>query len=441
MSNLLKKSTNYLIVFFAFVLVSFSTIETFREGGLYNAIGIFIHSGVLHYKFFTPFELIIFLLLLNLLINYKVKFKFKNGLFLFAFLAFLIRMFNPNADSLNPIFGLPLLSNISEYAFLFLLLVFISLPLFLSQTVLKSIFKYAVIFAVIKSIYLIIIYFFGKVTTVRWGNYAVILDEPDTQVLFSFLGSMMFTLFLIHNKRKYLLISLLLLGITFMSVQRSTVLPGLFSVFIIIITSLLVRIPLIAKRTLAIISLSLLFILFFFVTETFSDSKFSFAMNRFISAIVAKEEVQHTAFSDTGHKEQSIITFLSAIENNVFFGVGYGRSDDLFLKGQTANIHNAYAGIWAHHGIISLLFYLTILLIIIRRTIKLVSVTNRSNFRFFLPKLAASFYLIGYYFSAWFTPEGVFNNFRWQVFWVMILMFVTNYSVNSNRKIIHERKY
>ncbi len=437
MNKNLEKSTINRIILFSFVLVFFSTTAVPREGNFYNDIGKFFHTGLFHIKFFTPFELIVIILLFNLFNIYIVQIKVK-FLFVFAFLVYLIRMFNPNSDTLNPIFGLPLLSNISEYTFLFLLLVFVNLSTNLSKIVIEKIYNYTLVFSTIRAIILIIVYYFGNVTTVRWGKYSVILDEIDTQFLFSFMGAMVLVFFLLEKKRNYFYVFLLLMGITFLSVQRTTALPGLISVFFIILFSLVKRIPVIALKSFAIPIL--VFIAIVFSAIQFPDSKIAFAMNRFLGT-VQQSETQRKEFSDTGHFEQSALTFAAAVKENVFFGVGYGKFDNLYLEGQTVNIHNAYASTWAHHGILSLVFYLTIIIIVIRKTIKLMYFTNKHNYKYYLPKLAASLYLLGYFFVAWFAVEGVFNAIRNQVFWLLIFIFITNDPETSKNKIIYERNY
>jgi len=439
MNKLLKKSTNYFIIFFSFVLVFFSTISTFREGNWYNDIGNFFHSGIGHPKFFTPFVLIVLLLMSNLLLNYKVKLKFTNGLFIFAILTYIFRMANPNAETVNPVFGLPLFSNINEYTFLFLLLVLVSLQGNLKTNVLEKIFRYVLIFSLIRSIILLILYFTNSITTVRWDSYSVILDEPDNQFLFSFLGAMAFSFYLVTKRKKYFYVSTMLLGIVFMSVQRSTFLPGFISIFFVLLVSIIKKIPTIFGKSITIIILG--FMLFEFTMIQFPESKLAFATNRYMGAVVQSMNAKSKAFSDTGHFEQSALTIASVLQDSPLFGVGYGNFDNLYLYGQTTNIHNAYAAIWAHHGIFSLLFYLFFLYIIVKCSFRFIRTIDKTNYSYYLPKIAASFYLVGYFSIAWFTPEGILNEFRFQVFWMLIFTYITIGPITSNNKIRYERNY
>lgn len=177
---MLKKSTLHIIQFFSFVLVVFSTYSlVIEETGFYYRIGRFFHSGFIHAKFFTPFEILFLLLLFNILNYYKFKLRFTNGILLFAFIAYATRMINPNSETSNPILGMPLLSNLSEYLFLFTILVLVSMPATLCKIVLERIFRYVLMFSVIKAIIIVVMYFTGIISFVRF-NYVLMLPEIDT---------------------------------------------------------------------------------------------------------------------------------------------------------------------------------------------------------------------------------------------------------------------
>ena len=166
---------------------------------------------------------------------------------------------------------------------------------------------------------------------------------------------MLFVQYLLKPKIKYLLISVMLIAISFFSMQRASTLPGIMAIFLISLIGIFKGIPVASRRSLAVLSTGIFIISI--ITIEFPDSKLVFAMNRYIGITEEEEEVEQSAFSDTGHREQALLTFYSAWKEKTFWGLGYGKTDQLYLEGQTGNIHNAYASIWAHQGIVSVLFY------------------------------------------------------------------------------------
>ena len=430
--NKLYNSTNYIIYALAFVLVFFSTISRmWYKTGFYYDIGKFFHTGFMHRAFFSPFELIILLLLINIILNYQFNFKFSHGLVIFAFITYFFRMLNPNADPSNPVLGMPLFSNLGEYLLIFLLVVFLSLPSSLFLKIAEKLFVATVSLSIVRIFFLLIMFFSGQAQMIRWGSYAVIIDEPDTQLLFAFIGAICYALYLLSSRKKYLLASVLILGVTFLSGQRSTALPGLIAVFLISLFVFLKRLPTLAARSALIITI--MFALLSVVVIQLPESKVSFAINRFIGATIQKQDADRVEFSDTGHREQSVQVFQSILSEKPFWGLGYGRSDEMYLEGQTSDIHNAYAGIWLRHDIITLLFYLFLVVVLIKESYSLLSLTTQRNFQTYLVSILASFYLFGYFFAIWFMPDTFLATFRMQLFYFMIILFV----VHSNKVIHH----
>jgi O-antigen ligase len=421
---MLHKSTIRIIQIFSFVFGVFTTHSVLTDKtDLYHFAGRFFHKGLFHASFFTPFEIIWILLLVNLIANYRFIVKLNNPLLWFAFIAFAIRMINPNSETLNPILGMPLLSNLAELIFLFTFIVFIGLPIHVSKSVLEKMFYFTMIFAVIKGIILVAAYFAGFITTLRY-QFAVILPETDNQMLFSFLGAMSFTLYLINQRSKYLFISLLFIGITFLSMQRSTALTGMIAIFLLLIFIAYKKLPMVTGKALLIA----IFLIagFQIVLTQIPDSKLAMVTHRYIGITKSAYEVDDRFFSDTGHREQSIETFLDVMQDNPFWGHGYGNIHErLFLTGQSTEIHNNFARIWAQHGIVTLLFYITVLIVIIRNCLRLMLIIARHNFKEYLMPLTVGFYLIGYFLAAWVSSGNLFfGHSRSLLFWFPMFLYL-----------------
>lgn len=424
---MLKKSTIRIIQLFSFVMVTFSTHSLFvQERGLYAGFGRFIHSGFIRPKFFTPFEIIFIVLLFNILNNYKVRLKFNSGLLLFAFIAYFIRMINPNAETSISILGMSLLTDLDEYIFLFMIVVLISIPPYLCKLLIEKIFKYVLIFSIIKAIIIVIMYFSGAINVFRF-DYAVMLPEPDTQFLFAFLGAAVFTLYLLTRENRFLLFSVLFFAIVTFSMQRITTLTGLIAIFLLMMFAFFKVLPMSARKSVMIIGLLLVF--FQISLTQFADTKIAFTINRYMGVVKEKDKTTDVAFSDTGHREQSITVFLSVVKDKPFWGIGYGRTKDrLYLKGQTSNIHNTYATLWAQHGIVTLLFFLFIFVLIMKHCLKLMYKINKYNYREYIIYLLVGFYLFAYFVAAWVNSGNVFMYFRFQVFWFLMFIYLTRCS-------------
>ena len=426
---IIKKNTRLLIILVSFILVfiCWSQLETHSLNQ--EQLRDFFWKGILHPRLFSLFEIIVIVLCLNLIINYKyTSLKITNFLFLFAFIAFVFRIINPNTGDVFKLFGLPLLSSISDYLFLFMLLTFLSISKNLLKKVLDSLFYYVFVFSTISLIFLLTKYIFAMSTITRFGNISLTLNEPETQFLFSFLGAISFSIYLIYKKNKFLYFAILFLLVTFLSLQRSTFIPGLLAIIFVAFTIILKGIPRLISNSfkLTLAAIFLLLSVFAFAPE----SNFSFAINRMIGMSKSTEEARNIAFSDTGHWGQANLVFASILKQSPFWGIGYGNwKEDMYLEGQSSLIHNAYASIWKEHGIITLLFYLFIILVVVRHTIRIIKIINVSNYKKYLIKLTACFYFLGYCFTGWFTLGSAFTFIRAQVFWLPIFIFIIRYPI------------
>jgi len=161
----------------------------------------------------------------------------------------------------------------------------------------------------------------------------------------------------------------------------------------------------------------------------------AFTINRYLGIAKNTNDVSDLAFSDTGHKEQAFAVFASVMKTKPFWGIGYGKTNErLYLEGQSTNIHNTYATLWAQHGIITLLFYMFIFGQIIKYTLKLVSKLNRDNFSRYLINLSVGFYLVGYFISAWVNSGNVFMSSRLMIFWLMMFIYlIKSPEINFNK--------
>lgn len=334
-------------------------------------------------------------------------------------------MINPYSDTINPIIGMPLLSNINEYLFLLFLYIVLFWEKLEFTFFIKILFKYVFIFSFLRVCIIFIQWFFFNVGFVRYSNVNITVWEPDTLFLFSFMQAMSLGLYLITKKKLYLFSTILFLIIGFFSQQRSTFYPGFFASVFGLFIYFRFKKKIIHVMAISIVLIPFIIILSMNLSMKNSNSKIFITIERYLSSLPGYESSKkQKEFSDTGHWEQSKLTTLSIMNETPFWGIGYGNSELENLYGQTTNIHNAYAGMWYRHGILTLLFYLFIFLIILSKFIITLKNMNNHNYNLFLLKIFILLYLIGYFFTAYFTPEGTFTNIRWQMLWVFLLAFI-----------------
>ncbi|MCK4359509.1 MAG: hypothetical protein KAW92_12380, partial [Candidatus Cloacimonetes bacterium] len=125
-----------------------------------------------------------------------------------------------------------------------------------------------------------------------------------------------------------------------------------------------------------------------------------------------------------GHWKQSLYTSLSILEKNIFWGAGYGSSQDVYIRGQSVGIHNAYAGLWTHFGLYLLIFYLSFLVLVISEFFKILKLHNKSFSSFYWYKLALCLYYIGYAITAYVGLHTVYTSCRSQFNLVLIWTFI-----------------
>lgn len=420
-----------LIIIFCFILVFISTAfaQKYSPSAFKEVLHHVFHTGAFHHSFFSLFEIIFLLILVLLMTKFNINFNdgsnIAKRLLIFAIICYTLRMLNPNSDTRNPILGMPLLSNINEYSFLFFLYIVLFCKRLQFTFFIKILFKYIFIFSFINALSILISWFFFNIGYIRYANVNITLWESDTLYLFSFMQAISLGLYLIKKKNIYLLSTVLFLLVGFFSQQRGPFYPG----FVASAFSLLIYFK-IRKKTIKLIVLSFLLIPFLLllstnINMTNSNSKFGLTIERYLSVIPGYQSfINEGQLSDSGHWEQSELTTLSILADFPFWGIGYGNSKKEDLYGQSTNIHNAYASVWYYHGIFTLLFYLYILFIILSKLIFTLKNLNKHNYNLFFLKIIILFYLLVYFFAAYFTPEGNLTKIVGQMLWLFPLAFI-----------------
>ncbi len=427
---MLRQSTIRLIQLFTFIYIVFSTHSLYTDNtGLYHDVNRFLYSGFFHRTFFTPYQIVLLVLLVDLLLFYRTSLNVKNNLFLFACIVFISRMINPNTSTQSLVLGMPLHANMNEYIFLLMVWVLVRLHPKTSISLFEIVGKYLVIFTVLKAVIVSVFYFIGGLTTTRAG-YVVILPEVDSQYVFSLVSTILLGQYLATKKIIYFLLSFATFLIIFISMQRTPTMVGFIGGSMLIVFVLVRRsVFRVSGYVMGFAILAIIVVFFGFVNP---NPKMEFMINRYLGILKTQDEADMREFSDTGHKEQSLFTFLSVAEEAPFWGHGYGQTERTYVYGQSTEIHNNYARIWNLFGIISMIFYLYIIMLSIIYLTRLLKSVNSKNYQVRLRGIVIGFFLIGLYFAAWFMSGNLFLDQKLMVLWFLMFVYVRSEALIAN---------
>ncbi len=410
------------------VMVLFSFIFVFASIAIYRMLSstlllnkIFI-QGFIHSHFFSLFEIIFIIMVFLLLMKFRVKKESHSNIskivFILILLTFILKMLNPNNDSNNPILGMPLFSDISNFTFI--LLAYFSL--FQDEKVymifLRKLFYYIGVILTIRVFYLFFLFGTGK------GYYGFgvnsTLGESDLLFIIAFYQIALFALFLIYKKKKYLVLWLVYLLFQIFSYRRSALGVAL-SANVLCYIFILLKGKGIKNKAILIFGIVLFYGAINNIENFNLPFKYEQYISRFTSAIPGMALEQKGQFTDSGHWEQTTATLYYAAKDLGFWGHGYGKSYSLYLEGQSSAIHNVYAATWAQHGIYMLLFYLLIIGIVLYNILKLFLFENIINKNDYILKISICSFLLMWFGVLVTNPLAMVETFKMQVFWFTLL--------------------
>lgn len=426
---MLKKINNPVVKVFIFnissILVFVSSGHQFEESvsNLSLKLTEIFFTPVFHSMFFNIFEIIILSFLIYLFIKSKISVinanKKEKFIFVFAILCWFLNMINPNTNTNNPILGMPLFSNVTEYLFIFLLYIFFFIDKRIVTYIILLLFKYIFILSLVRGLLIMLQYFIG-IGVVRFGRVVTLL-EYDVLLQYGILTVIFFTAYLSRKDLKMFALTLLFFLIVFLCTVRTYLAPILIAIILILSVFLFKRTQ---TKKVKIVIFGFIFVLLLVSSFNFLPDPFKRTYYR-VLAVLPKYGISGIQeISTTGHWEQSLYTTLSIIEKHIFWGDGYGTSQDVYLKGQTINIHNAYAGLWIKYGLHMTIFYLSFLFLVIHELYKVLIIEKKSFSNFHWYKLALCSFYIGFAITAYVAISTVYTNFRFQFILVLIWTFI-----------------
>jgi len=394
-------SYNLLLVLIILLIVFVSdngyVLTPFAEN-LYN---IFF-NGLVGGKFFSIFEVLVLVYCIRLFNEFSFDFAQRplilKLIMVFAFLCYLLRLFNPNNKSSNPILGLPLLSEINQYVYLVVLIIFFFVEDSAYYFTINKILKLAFFLFVARTVVLFFLWTLGYGYTFFYSVPSVLL-ETDTLYYIALIQTLLLVLFLTDHNRKYLIAYLFFSLFLVLSFRRSALIVAfLTNILIYSIHFLFIR-----KKSQKLILL-LIFSVFIFISAllygTVLGNNSELYIKRFSGLLSAENQPDYA--SDSGHFLQSYLTINDAMLQNVFWGKGYGQIAS--LEGEYIVIHNIYAAAWAQYGIFQMIYYLFIGISSLLMFSILLFSKVKYELKTWLIKLNASIFLTLFMINAFFLP-------------------------------------
>lgn len=404
---------------FSFIF-TFGTISTYRQSKISLFFNELFNNGLYHAHFFSILELFFIIIVIRLLLKYKNnKDNTALGKFMLflTLLCFVLNLINPNNSSQNPIFGLALFSDVSYYTFILLVYFSFNLKKELFIIYIKFLFYYISVILTGRVIFLFILWVFGKGNMMFGANSTLV--ESDTLFLIAFFQVIYFMLFLINkNKKKYLLLWLLYLLFQLFSYRRSALGVAILSNSLLGVIYF-IRGKGLQRKLLFFCGIVVILMTFLNVKNIYIPARYEKYVMRFISAIPGVNISKEGEFSDSGHWEQTMSTF-SAIRTLGFWGIGYGHSKDLYVKGQSAAIHNSYVAAWASYGVYMFIFYLFVIFFIFFKLIKIYLFLSMKDNEINLICLSISVFLLCWFAVLTTNPLLMLDHIKMKIFWITL---------------------
>jgi hypothetical protein len=443
MSDVLKKS-----IFIFSILLVFTSFEMWMievkefKGNGYEVFVYNIFMKPIFGGFLSFLELFFFFILYKIIHSTRQRSRAwswqERYIFWGAVVCLILRILNPNNNPSNPVFGLPLISDITYFGFLIILWVVFSLT---SVTFLKYIeyFLYCIIVAsVIRGGVLFIFWFMGRGQDF-FGYFSSILMESDSLYFYAFLEVFSLGLYLLFPKRKYLFLFLFFLLIEILSFRRSALFAALIGNFITILLFLFEKKKIYFKVFILVITMGAIFLAMNIEFLPLPENV-KFLYLRYANAL-PWNETGTGILSDSGHWQQSQNVTESALSDLGFWGSGYGNV--FYLRGQSeGTVHNFYIAVWAKYGFYMLLYYLGIIFIMGINLIKTLFSKVHDEYerlvRFY--SLILNAFLIGYFIALTTNTYLDVETFKMRFLWALIIAAILKITPEAFRTSIESRQ-
>lgn len=401
---------------------------------------IILHNLLLKnfiHQHFSVFMFVILLISIIIFFRYDISFGRKKGrektLIIATFIYTFLLLINPNNDTLNPILGLPLLSDPSLYVGLIFMYVLFFTNTSVSLHFIALFTAFFLKISVANALFLFGKYMLGFGNTFL-GSSTVLMEE-DTLILLVLVQILLLALFFITGKKSYLFLSVFLILFQFLSFRRSSVLLTVLTntTYILAYNWRYGNI----HKTLIFFILSLGLLSIISINLNNLPEPVIKYMNRYLGQFVdLPKSHKYAAEAKNEHIEQSNYGFAYALDNLEFWGTGFGKrieKERFNFKGNTG-IHNAYYDLWEIQGLYALLYYVLIIVLFLKEALRTIFNRKRLSKEVFLLKLGVIVFFFFFLVNAWVLMMVNLTGIKMVLARTLVLVFLFNVD-NTNVKI------
>lgn len=415
-----------LLLLLATLIFTFVSIDYFVLAPFDRTLNDKFLSGLFAPHFFSLFDVIIILICTNLIYQFGLNFKEANlatvFIFAFAVLCFVLKLSNPNNNSANPVLGLPLFSEVSNYVYLILM----GTLFFIRKDVLLALLRQILIFmfyaVVIRSIILLLLFVATGGHSFFFGIKSCLIEE-DTLLIFGFFQSILLALFFINTKKKKFIIGWgILLLIQIFSSRRSPLFISLIANAFVFLFFYIKELDVSRKIIVLIVFLLAIYVVPVVISNISPQAKVY--VDRYLGVFTSSSS--NDPNTDSGHFDQSKQTTQAALKLG-FWGVGYGNRlalEGAFEMNGEFFIHNVYAAFWAFYGVYAVIYYLFLILMIIIFLIITLTETSKRYFPQVLLIYTACVFYLCFWWAMYYTTLNFAIESKMSFFLLLILAFV-----------------
>ena len=372
------------------------------------------------------FELCVFLLSIYIIYKYRMsfwnaRFKKERWIFFFTTIYIILSMLNPNSQVQNPILGMPLFSDPT----LFIAAFFMFSIFFIKNdndylNLIGRIVSAVLLISIIRVFILHFLWLMGM--GVSFYSVNSILMEEDTLLLNVLFGILFFIKYYQTKQKKYFLFWLLYLLLEIFSFRRSGMLLMILvssSFYILMKTDVSSKV----RKYLSLILIIVLLGVLSFNLNIIPPSA-QLYLHRYIGQFVElPDSYKYERYAANLHVEQSNESITIYAKNLPFWGFGYGntsmRSRTNF-QGNTG-IHNAYYKLWEERGLYALIYFLLIILYVLREALITLKYRRVLTPDLWNLRIAILAFIIFFFINAYVLMMINLIGLKMQIMWIIIL--------------------
>ena len=414
----------YALVILFWIAQLFAPVDTVVTFGEKTSLQEFFNKGFLLSKMLTPFEIIVILLSLFLLLNFKnyyVGNKFFKKFFILNLIIIIISLLNPN-NSYSLLFYIVGRSIRSFYFFLLFLYVITFLRKDIYNRFIIKMFTIGSVIAILLALYSFVFFLIGKGMIYQGRN--VTITQGDTLEWIVIFQILFFAIYLQYNRKKYLLISLLFFIILLFSYRRTGLLECLLVDFLILGFHFIKSKGLSAKFK-KILSYGLVAIVILLSLDYFlSENVIYDYTQRYLGAFsfFIPQNVQNIVYTDSGHMQQAITTTQSFFNNiGRFWGSGYKSGGAFYVEGQSVAIHNSFVNAWATFGLYMTIYLLILTIIFISKSLNIFFSKRKKNESYSYITIVFIFYLALFFVAGWSNGQSFLGHLQYLTKFVLLV--------------------